>query len=91
MRKPGTTKVTIYKTATAETQRNNPKVIMLTGKSNKLITGFAIKEAIVKPKPVSSNVSNPFSKTKPITTEETKKMDTESITKCLNILFITTS
>ncbi len=88
MLKPGTTKVTIYKTATAATHLKSPNVIKLTGKSKILITGFAISEAIVNPKPVSKSVSIPFSNTMPFATDETRKIETESITKCLNILFI---
>ena len=85
---PGTTKVTMYSTATAATHLNKPKVIKLTGKSKTLITGLAIKDATVNPSPVKRSVSMPFEKTIPEAIDETKNIDTESITKCLNILFI---
>lgn len=85
---PGTIKVTMYKTATAATHLKRPKVIKLTGKSKTLITGFAINDATVNPSPVKRRVSIPFEKTIPEAIDETKNIDTESITKCLKILFI---
>lgn len=60
MLNPGTTNETIYKTATAATQRNKPNVIKLTGNRRIFIIGLAIKEAIVSPRPVNNNVSIPF-------------------------------
>lgn len=57
---PGTTNVTIYKTATAATHLNKPNVIRFTGRSNTLITGLAISEATVSPNPVNNRVSIPF-------------------------------
>lgn len=80
--------LTIYSTATAATHLNRPKVIRLTGNSKILIIGLAINEAIVKPRPVKRSVSIPFWKIMPEAIEETRKIETESITKCLKILFM---
>ncbi|WKZ25846.1 MAG: hypothetical protein QY322_00890 [bacterium] len=77
----------MYKTVTADTHLNSPKVIIFTGRRSKLIIGFAINEATVRPKPVKRSVSIPFSKTNPTTTEDTKNMETVSITKWRSILF----
>lgn len=49
--------------------------------------GLATNEATVKPNPVNSSVSIPFSNTNPMATEDTKNIETVSMTKWRSILF----
>src|SRR3989344_5818498 len=60
-----TTSVTRYKTTAEDTQRKRPYVIILRGRSNKFMTGFATSEVTVRPIPANRRVYNPLSNTIP--------------------------
>ncbi len=52
--------LTKYKTATEATHLKSPKVTRFMGSIKMLITGLAINEATVNPRPVKRSVSIPF-------------------------------
>lgn len=70
--KPGTTRVTKYKAIAEETHLNRLKVMRFIGNNNKLMTGFAKREATVNPAPAITMVSSPFSKCNPDAICETR-------------------